>query len=80
MIVVSDTTPLNYLVLIGAAELPPRLYQRVLTPPAVIDELRHRGTPTPCDAGSNRRPRGSSFKLPYASIHAFDSGEEKPRR
>ena len=37
--IVSDTTPLNYLVLIEAAQLLPRLYQRVLIPPAVRDEL-----------------------------------------
>ena len=39
MIVVADTTPLNYLVLIEAVQLLPRLYQRVLIPPAVRDEL-----------------------------------------
>jgi predicted nucleic acid-binding protein len=37
--IVSDTTPLNYLVLIEAVDLLPRLYQRVLIPPAVRDEL-----------------------------------------
>jgi predicted nucleic acid-binding protein len=37
--IVSDTTPLNYLVLIEAVELLPRLYQRALIPPAVRDEL-----------------------------------------
>ena len=37
--IVSDTTPLNYLVLIEAVQLLPRLYQRVLIPPDVRDEL-----------------------------------------
>ncbi|HXL23217.1 MAG TPA: DUF3368 domain-containing protein [Candidatus Dormibacteraeota bacterium] len=37
--IVSDTTPLNYLVLIGAIDVLPRLYQRVLIPPAVKAEL-----------------------------------------
>jgi len=41
VIVVSDTTPLNYLVLIGQIELLPRLYRRVVVPQAVVDELQH---------------------------------------
>ncbi len=41
MIVVSDTTPLNYLVLIGAADALPALFGRVYAPSAVINELSH---------------------------------------
>src|SRR5579859_2183417 len=37
--IVPDTTPLNYLVLIEAAEVLPRLYGRVLIPPSVLAEL-----------------------------------------
>lgn len=40
MIVVSDTTPLNYLVLIGQGDLLPGLYGRILIPNAVFEELR----------------------------------------
>ncbi len=43
--IVADTTPLNYLVLIEAAEILPRLYERVLIPPAVKDELNHPNAP-----------------------------------
>ena len=32
MLVVADTTPLNYLILIGQAELPPRLYKSIIVP------------------------------------------------
>ncbi len=39
MTVVSNTTPLNYLILIGAVEVLPGLFQRVLTPEAVVGEL-----------------------------------------
>jgi len=35
MIVIADTTPLNYLVLIGRVETLPQLYGRVLIPLAV---------------------------------------------
>ncbi len=41
MIVVADTSPLNYLVLIGEADLLHRLYGRVLIPQAVLSELQH---------------------------------------
>lgn len=39
MIVVSDTTPLTYLVQIEHAFLLQRLYERIIVPPAVHDEL-----------------------------------------
>ena len=40
MIVVSDTSPLNYLVLIDATDLLPALFDRVVIPAAVVEELR----------------------------------------
>ncbi|MFA6044338.1 MAG: DUF3368 domain-containing protein [Phycisphaerales bacterium] len=45
MVVVSDTSPLNYLVLIGHADVLPQLFGRVLTVPAVVAELSHPGSP-----------------------------------
>lgn len=45
MIVVSDTTPLNYLVLIDQSHLLYELYSRVLIPEAVRDEMQRIGTP-----------------------------------
>ena len=45
MIVVSDTSPLNYLVLIERTHVLPVLFGRVVAPPAVITELRHPGAP-----------------------------------
>ena len=39
MLVVSDATPLHYLVLIGEIDLLQRLYGRVIIPQAVVDEL-----------------------------------------
>lgn len=39
MIVVADTSPINYLLLIGHIDLLPRLYQRVIIPSAVAVEL-----------------------------------------
>jgi predicted nucleic acid-binding protein len=45
MIVIADTTPLNYLILIDQSDLLPRLFGRVLIPPAVLSELQDPDTP-----------------------------------
>ncbi len=43
MIVVSDTSPLNYLVLIDLQHILPELFGRILIPVAVRDELQSAG-------------------------------------
>ncbi len=45
MSVVSDTTPLNYLILINAVEVLPKLFGRVYAPTAVLEELRDPKSP-----------------------------------
>ena len=45
MIVVSDTTPLNYLVLIESAQVLHALFGRVYAPSAVLKELSHPKSP-----------------------------------
>ena len=45
MIVVADTSPLNYLVLIDHIDILAQLYQRVFIPLAVQRELQHEKTP-----------------------------------
>jgi len=45
MIVVSDTSPLNYLVIIGQVDILPALFGRVIAPPAVIGEMLHPDAP-----------------------------------
>jgi predicted nucleic acid-binding protein len=45
MIVISDTSPLHYLVLIQAESVLPKLYGRVLIPEQVLLELQHEQTP-----------------------------------
>ena len=47
MIVVADTTPLQYLILIQYEHILPALYGRVVVPPAVITELSRDETPQP---------------------------------
>jgi len=45
ILVVADTTPLNYLILIDCEEVLAKLFTRVFVPPAVLLELRDSGTP-----------------------------------
>ena len=45
MLVIADTSPLNYLILIDSVDLLPRLYQQVVLPRGAWEELRHANTP-----------------------------------
>lgn len=45
MIVVSDTTPLNYLILIELIHILPQIFTRVYAPSAVVKELSHPRAP-----------------------------------
>jgi predicted nucleic acid-binding protein len=46
-LVVADTGPLNYLVLVDAIELLPRIFEQIVIPVAVYAELAHPDAPTP---------------------------------
>jgi predicted nucleic acid-binding protein len=59
--IVADTTPLNYLVLIEAVEVLPRLYGSVLIPPSVLAELSDRYAPVQVRTG--RRNLRDDFGL-----------------
>ena len=50
MIVIADTGPINYLILIGEIEVLPELYHRVTIPPSVCEELGRPGAPEPFPA------------------------------
>jgi predicted nucleic acid-binding protein len=45
MLVVADTTPLRYLVVLGHADLLHRLFDQVPIPPAVAEEMQHPRAP-----------------------------------
>jgi predicted nucleic acid-binding protein len=45
MIVVSDTSPINYLLLVGQIDLLPRLFQQIIIPDVVRDEMLDPGAP-----------------------------------
>jgi predicted nucleic acid-binding protein len=46
-VVVSDTSPLHYLILCGAESILPRLFRQVVIPPTVFRELQQPNTPPP---------------------------------
>lgn len=55
-LVVADTGPLNYLVLIEAIDVLPRLFEQILVPAAVYDELAHADAPVPVRAFIAQKP------------------------
>ena len=77
MIVVSDTSPLNYLVLCRAVEFLPRLYGSVYVPGAVIAELRHPASPQPVKSWLDSAPDWLVIRDPVSQQASFqlDLGE-----
>jgi predicted nucleic acid-binding protein len=79
MIVVSDTSPLNYLILTGYVHLLEALYGRVVIPRAVWDELRQPGAPAPVRQWVEALPAWVEVReasAPDASLH-LDPGERE---
>jgi predicted nucleic acid-binding protein len=56
MIIVSDTTPLNYLILIGQVHILHELYDSVLIPQSVFDEMQRAETPAEVRAWVTEHP------------------------
>lgn len=56
MIVVADTSPLNYLLLIDAIDILPKLFQEVVLPQIVLTELRHDHAPQQVQAWTRSLP------------------------
>lgn len=55
--VVADTTPLNYLILIGQTEVLHQLFGEVMIPEAVLTELGHPKAPAAVSAWLQKLPR-----------------------
>jgi len=64
MIVVSDTTPLNYLILIESVHVLPALFGRVYAPSAVIHELAHPRSPEPVRRWTDSLPEWLTVQEP----------------
>lgn len=78
-VVVADTSPLNYLILVSAVEVLPRLYGRVMIPDVVLKELACEGAPRQVAAWAAMRPEWIEVQ-PVSlsedpSLEALDAGE-----
>jgi predicted nucleic acid-binding protein len=81
MIVVADTGPLNYLVLIHQADLLPTLFGQVFIPPAVWEELNDPDTPASVRAWLAQAPSWLQVRplrfVPDSHLDYLDDGERE---
>jgi predicted nucleic acid-binding protein len=81
MIVVADTSPLNYLIQIEVEEVLPKLYGRVLLPTAVLAELGRAQAVPPVRGWASRLPEwidiGVNASAPDPTLTYLDSGERE---
>jgi predicted nucleic acid-binding protein len=81
MKVISNTTPLNYLLLIEQIDLLPQLFDHIMVPVAVFDELRHPRTPAIVRAWAAEPPQWieirSATALPSPPLARLDEGERE---
>ena len=77
-LVVSDTTPLNYLILIGHIEVLGSLFKKVHVPPAVIRELQHAKAPPPVAAWAHNLPAWIEIQTRHLDLHLnVGTGEDE---
>ena len=83
MIVVADTSPINYLVLIDAVSVLPELYENIIVPHAVFAELQTAETPEKVRAFVKALPSWLEVKqaavLLDAELAELDAGETETR-
>jgi predicted nucleic acid-binding protein len=79
MLVVSDTSPLCYLVLIGEINLLEQIYHQVIIPEIVRDELLHPDAPEPVRQWVSQLPSWVTIRTssgqPDTSLMKLDPGE-----
>jgi predicted nucleic acid-binding protein len=68
MVVVADTSPINYLVLIARIDLLARLYARIVIPPAVLAELKHPLAPKVVRDWAENAPQWLEILSPKSSL------------
>ena len=74
MIVVTDTSALHYLILVGHVEALPQLFRRVVVPPAVIYESSHPKTPEPVHRWTASPPNWLEIITPSAVLEVSGLG------
>jgi predicted nucleic acid-binding protein len=72
MIVVSDTSPLNYLVLLDVAHVLPALFGEVVVPPSVLAELTRTETPDAVRNWATQPPAWLRVLGPEAILSGLD--------
>jgi predicted nucleic acid-binding protein len=80
MIVIADTTPLNYLVVVGYIHLLPTLFGQVLIPPAVWAELQDPAAPESVRQWIRQPPSWlevRSVQTVDPSLTFLDAGEQE---
>jgi predicted nucleic acid-binding protein len=79
MIVVSDTSPINYLLLIGQIDLIPRLFQQIIIPDVVRDEMLDPSAPPVLQQWIANSPSWLAVQPVSgvdATLNALDPGEQ----
>lgn len=71
-VVVSDTSPLHYLILCGAETILPRLFRQVVIPPTVFRELQQPNTPPPVRQWAATLPPWVAVQTPKTVNLALD--------
>ena len=77
MLVVSDTSPLNYLVLIEAIGVLPVLFSDIYVPPAVMEELLHPAAPQPVRDWANAPPEWLRIRAPGGIVEVPGLGRSE---
>ena len=81
MIVIADTSPLNYLIQIEYQELLPAMFEQILIPTAVVNELDHSGAPAVVRAFSRQMPQWIVVRqvrlTPDPTLATLDPGERE---
>ncbi|MGP8247746.1 MAG: hypothetical protein ACLQVN_24945 [Bryobacteraceae bacterium] len=80
MVVIADTSPINYLILIDQIDLLARLYHRILIPPAVMAELKHPLAPRPVRDWAGDTPDWLEIVSPKSSLTLSHLDLVKARR
>jgi predicted nucleic acid-binding protein len=79
-VVVSDTTPLHYLILVGQETILQKLYGSVIVPPAVLEELGHSSAPVQISNWAANPPGWVKVSAPSSipdRYGALDFGERQ---
>lgn len=83
MVIVADTSPLNYLILIGHADVLPALFGEIWIPPVVLAELSRPAAPIPVRGFAASIPqwirvsKAIAIPAPLISREGLDDGERQ---